>query len=258
MFKLIKNEMLKLHARKSIYMFIGFLIALEVASVFAIRSWLPIKERFASYVSFTNMTFGMVAGLVTIFGIVIATRIISDEFQKGTIKQLLIRPRKRITILFSKYITTILTVIFVCFISLVISILIGLIFFGGEKEDLTIRMLLKIVTYKTLPILFHTTFAFFLANVFRKSVLPLIITLVIFFLEGSINYILFKNFKEVAQFSVFSHLNLEMYDSNVLISDGTTPLFTNFNFTTSLIYIILHFAILLIVSSTLFQKRDVL
>ncbi|MBE7106661.1 ABC transporter permease [Bacillus cereus] len=258
MFKLVKNEMLKLHARKSIYMLIGLIIALEVVAVFAIKSWLPLKERFASYLSFTNMTFEMVAGLVTIFGIALATRIISDEFQKGTIKQLLIRPRKRITILFSKYITTILAVIFVCFISLVVSMIIGLIIFGGEKEDLTLKMLLKIVTYKTLPILFYTTFSFFLANVFRKSVLPLIITLVIFLTQGLINNLLFKMFKEVAQFSVFSHLNLEMYDSNVLINGGTNPLFTNFNFTTSLIFVIIHLALLLIVSSALFQKRDVL
>ncbi|MCU5181893.1 ABC transporter permease [Bacillus toyonensis] len=258
MFKLVKNEMLKLHARKSIYMFIGFLVALEIVSVFAIRSWLPMKERFASYLSFTNMTFAMVAFLVTIFGIALATRIISDEFQKGTIKQLLIRPRKRITILFSKYITTILAMIVVCIISLVASMLIGFVFFGGEKEDLTIRMLLKIVTYKTLPILFYTTFAFFLANVFRKSVLPLIITLVTFFLQGPINNILLKTFEEMTKFSVFSYLNLEMYDSNVLISGGTKPLFTDFNFTTSLIFVITHFAVLLIVSSTLFQKRDVL
>ncbi|KAA0774821.1 MULTISPECIES: ABC transporter permease [Bacillus cereus group] len=258
MFKLVENEMLKLHARKNIYMFIGFLVFLEIVSVFAIRSWLPMKERFASYLSFTNMTFEMVTSLVTIFSIALATRIISEEFQKGTIKQLLIRPRKRITILFSKYLTTILTVIFVCLISLVVSMLIGFVFFGGEKEDLTIRMLLKIVTYKTLPILFYTTFAFFLANIFRKSVLPLIITLFIFFSQGLINTILFKTFKEVAQFSVFSHLNLEMYDSNVLISGGTKSLFTDFNFTTSLIFVIIHFAVLLIVSSTLFQKRDVL
>lgn len=258
MFKLVKNEILKLHARKGTYMFIGFLVALEIVSVFAIRSWLPIKERFASYLSFTNMTFEMVTTLVTIFGIALATRIISEEFQKGTIKQLLIRPRKRITILFSKYITTILTVIFSCFISLVVSMLIGFIIFGGEKEDLTIGMLLKIVTYKTLPILFYTTFSFFLANIFRKSVLPLIITLVILFSQSLINNILFKTFKEVAQFSVFSHLNLEMYDSNVLVNGGAKPLFTDFNFTTSLIFVIIHFGVLLIVSSTLFQKRDVL
>lgn len=258
MLKLVKNELLKLHARKSLYMFIGFLVALEIGSVFAIRSWLPMKERFASYLSFSNSTFEMVITLVTIFGIALATRIISDEFQKGTIKQLLIRPRKRITILFSKYITTILTVIAVCFISLVVSMIIGLIFFGGEKEDLTIKTLLTIVSYKILPMLFYTTFSFFLANIFRKSVLPLIITLVIFFSQGLINTILFKTFKEVALFSVFSHLNLEMYDSNVLVSGGAKPLFTDFNFTTSLIFVIIHFAVLLIVSSALFQKRDVL
>ncbi|PGU02828.1 hypothetical protein COD19_10875 [Bacillus cereus] len=65
------------------------------------------------------------------------------------------------------------------------------------------------VAYKTLPMIFYTTFAFFLANFFRKSVLPLIITLVIFLTQGLINNLLFKMFKEVAHFSVFSHSILQ-------------------------------------------------
>ncbi|OOR05854.1 ABC transporter permease [Bacillus cereus] len=258
MLHLIQNEFLKLHAKKSMYIFIGMLVVLELVAIFAFKPWVPSEERFASFLSFSNTIFGMITMLTTIFGITLASRTITDEFQKGTIKQLLIRPRKRIAILFSKYITVLLVVIVVCIISLVVSMLMGFIVFGGDKEELTIGILLKIVTYKIFPMLFYTTVAFFLANVFRKSVLSLIITLFMFFLQGVILTVLPMMFKGAAKFFVFLHLNLEMYDSNLLINGGIKPPFADFNFTTSLLFVIIHFVVLLIASSTLFQKRDVL
>ena len=64
--------------------------------------------------------------------------------------------------------------------------------------------------------------------------------------------------KGVAKFVVFFHLNLSVYDSNKLVSGGVEPPFTEFTFTTSLLLVVAYFAVLLLVSSVLFQKRDVL
>ncbi|MDR4156950.1 ABC transporter permease, partial [Bacillus cereus] len=55
---------------------------------------------------------GLIMIFATVFGITTASHTITDEFQKVTIKQLLIRPRKRMTFLFSKYITLLLTMLF--------------------------------------------------------------------------------------------------------------------------------------------------
>ena len=79
----------------------------------------------------------------TIFGITTASRTITDEFQKGTIKQLLIRPRKRMTVLFSKYITVLLTMLFIVFASTLIAMIIGLIVMDGSKTELTLGIVLK-------------------------------------------------------------------------------------------------------------------
>ena len=64
--------------------------------------------------------------LLTIIIIVVAASIISEEFNKGTIKQLLIRPYKRETIWFAKFLTTIIVTI----ISMVIISVIAIIIFG--------------------------------------------------------------------------------------------------------------------------------
>lgn len=258
MLKLIQNEFLKLHAKKGMYILMGILVVLEIAMAIIIKKWAPAEVQFSGFVSFSSTMLDLIIVFTTIFGITLAARTITEEFQKGTIKQLLIRPRKRVTVLFSKYVTVILTVLLISIVALIISMLIGLVSFGGGKEELTVVMLLKILVYKMVPVLFYITLSMFLANIFRKSVLPLVITMFVFFLQNTIDMLLMMFAKGVAKFVVFFHLNLNVYDSNKLISGGMEPPFAEFNFTTSLLLVIVYVVVLLAASSALFQKRDVL
>ncbi|WP_243521248.1 ABC transporter permease [Bacillus pseudomycoides] len=258
MFKLIQNELLKLHAKKGMYILIGVIAALEVLGVLLLLKWGEAKDFNGTYLDFTKSDIGLILLFATIFGITIASRTITEEFQKGTIKQLLIRPRKRIMILFSKYISVLITMLFIIFAGTLIAMIIGAIAMDGGKTDLTLGILLKSISYQLLAPFFFATLAFFLANVFRKSVLPLIITLFLFFLQGPINIVLMMFAKGIAKFVVFFHLNLSVYDSNKLISGGAEPPFIEFNFTTSLLLVLAYFVVLLAASSVLFQKRDVL
>ncbi|PGV64254.1 ABC transporter permease [Bacillus cereus] len=258
MFKLIQNEFLKLHAKKGMYILIGVITALEILGVLGMLKWGGGNEFKGSYFDFVSSEIGLIILFATIFGITIASRTITDEFQKGTIKQLLIRPRKRIIVLFSKYITVLLTILFIIFASTLIAMIIGGIVMDGSKTELTLGIVLKTIVYQLLSPFFFATLAFFLANVFRNSVLPLIITMFLFFLQGVINMVLMMFAKGVAKFVVFFHLNLSVYDSNKLVSGGMEPPFTEFTFTTSLLLVVVYFAVLLVASSVLFQKRDVL
>ncbi|PFU39842.1 ABC transporter permease [Bacillus cereus] len=258
MFKLIQNEFLKLHAKKGMYILIGVIALLEILGVLAMMKWGDENEFKGSYLDFASSETGLITLFATIFGITIASRMITDEFQKGTIKQLLIRPRKRITILFSKYITVLLTIVFIIFANMFIAMIIGGIVKDGSKTELTLGIVMKSTLYQVLSPFFFATLAFFLANVFRKSVLPLIITMFLFFLQGPINMVLMMFAKGVAKFVVFYHLNLSVYDSNKLVSGGMEPTFTEFTFTTSFLLVAAYFAVLLVASSVLFQKRDVL
>ena len=258
MFKLIQNEFLKLHAKKGMYILIGVIALLEILGAVVLAKWGEAGSLSGSYLDFVSLDIGLIMIFTTIFGITTASRTITDEFQKGTIKQLLIRPRKRMTVLFSKYITVLLTMLFIVFASTLIAMIIGLIVMDGSKTELTLGIVLKTILYQLLSPFFFATLAFFLANVFRKSVLPLIITMFLLFLQGAINMALMMFAKGVAKFVVFFHLELRAYDSNKLISGGVEPTFTEFTFTTSLLLVAAYFVVLLVASSALFQKRDVL
>ncbi|AKE15770.1 MULTISPECIES: ABC transporter permease [Bacillus] len=258
MFKLIQNEFLKLHAKKGMYILIGVIALLEILGAVVLAKWGEAGSLNGSYLDFVSSDIGLIMIFATIFGITTASRTITDEFQKGTIKQLLIRPRKRMTVLFSKYITVLLTMLFIVFASTLIAMIIGLIVMDGSKTELTLGIVLKTILYQLLSPFFFATLAFFLANVFRKSVLPLIITMFLFFLQGAINMVLIMFAKGVAKFVVFNHLDLRAYDSNKLINGGMEPTFTEFTFTTSLLLVAAYFVVLLVASSALFQKRDVL
>ncbi|MED1565240.1 ABC transporter permease [Bacillus paramycoides] len=258
MFKLIQNEFLKLHAKKSMYILIGVVAVLEILGVLVMLKWGEGNEFKGSYLDFASSEIGLIILFATIFGITIASRTITDEFQTGTIKQLLIRPRKRIMILFSKYISVLLTITFIVFAGMLIAMIVGAIIMDGSKTELTLGIALKSILYQLLSPFFFATLAFFLANVFRKSVLPLIITLFFFFLQRPIKMMLMMLAKGSAKFVVLFHLNLNVYDGNKLINRGAEPPFTEFTFTTSLLLVVAYFAVLLVASSVLFQKRDVL
>ncbi|PFD41570.1 ABC transporter permease [Bacillus cereus] len=258
MFKLIQSEFLKLHAKKSMYILIGVVAVLEILGVLVMLKWGEGNEFKGSYLDFASSEIGLIILFATIFGITIASRTITDEFQKGTIKQLLIRPRKRIMILFSKYISVLLTITFIVFAGMLIAMIVGAIIMDGSKTELTLGIALKSILYQLLSPFFFATLAFFLANVFRKSVLPLIITLFFFFLQRPIKMMLMMLAKGSAKFVVLFHLNLNVYDGNKLINRGAEPPFTEFTFTTSLLLVFAYFAVLLVASSVLFQKRDVL
>ncbi|PGS77372.1 ABC transporter permease [Bacillus cereus] len=258
MYKCIQNEFLKLHAKKGIYILIGVIVALEILGTLAILKWGKGDEFKGSYLDYAIAELGLVVLFATIFGITLAARTITEEFQKGTIKQLLIRPRKRATVFYSKYITVLLTIFFIVFASMVFAMIIGGIVMDGSKTELTLGIFLKIIVYQLVSPFFFATLAFFLANIFRKSVLPLLITLFLFFLQKAINMMLMTFVPGVAKFAIFSHLNLNVYDSNTVINGGEKPLFEEFTFTTSFLLVIVYFAVLLVASSLLFQKRDIL
>ena len=60
----------------------------------------------------------------------IAGTIVSEEFNKGTIKLLLVKPYTRNKILLSKFITTLIMIVFVIIVTITMQILIGGVLFG--------------------------------------------------------------------------------------------------------------------------------
>ena len=75
--------------------------------------------------------------IIVIFIIIyLASTIIYEEYSSGTIKNLLVKPHRRSTILFSKIITTIFVTLFITIIIILFQYLIGGIIFGFDSYSL--------------------------------------------------------------------------------------------------------------------------
>ena len=70
--------------------------------------------------------------MILIIIIIVSGSIVSEEFSKGTIKLLLVKPYSRTKILLSKYITSLLMIVFAIVFILLAQLIIGGIFFGYD------------------------------------------------------------------------------------------------------------------------------
>ena len=79
-------------------------------------------DMFSSYELFIIITVVLIAGAI-----------VSEEFNKGTIKLLLVRPYRRTKILFAKFIVVMLTIIFIMLAVGIMQFIVGGIFFGFDS-----------------------------------------------------------------------------------------------------------------------------
>ncbi|MFD3447533.1 ABC transporter permease [Microbacteriaceae bacterium 4G12] len=252
--KLIQNEFLKLHAKKTIYFFTGFLVLFSAFLLLVAKKWLPPKMGIDHPLDFASLVVDGSMNFIVIFGIVLASKTLTEEFQKGTIKQLLIRPKKRIAVLLSKYIVTLLTVVGIIAFLAAVALLMGVIGFHGGTADLTFSTFIKSIVYHLPMMFFYATFAFLLGTLFRSSVLPLVASIFLLFSQNMITLLIGRY--AWSKYVVTLHLNLSMYDSK--LNGGMEPLVKGFTLTTSLLLICAYIAVFLLISSTVFKKKDIL
>lgn len=82
MFKLIQNEFLKLHAKKRNVYFNWCYCSIGDFGSFSDAEMGDGSEFKGSYLDFASSEIGLITLFATIFGITIASRMITDEFQK--------------------------------------------------------------------------------------------------------------------------------------------------------------------------------
>lgn len=205
----------------------------------------------------TNFT-----GIATLFTIVIAAGIVSNEFSWGTVKLLLIRPVSRSKILLSKYVSTILFALFMLVLLFSFSYLIGILLFGFSGADLPYlayqegqvvekNMITHIITlfgFQSVNLVMMVTFAFMISTVFRSSSLAIGISLFLMF-TGPQLVQLFSNY-DWAKYILFAHTNLQQYMDGTPVVEGMTMSF-------SVIMLILYFVLFIALSWVIFNKRDV-
>ncbi|MBD7907682.1 ABC transporter permease [Sporosarcina sp. Sa3CUA8] len=204
-----------------------------------------------------NPSVGSIALLLTV---IVAAGIVASEFSQGTIKMLLTRPVKRWKIMTSKYLAILLFGILLMLIGFITTILSAFIFFpseggqalaisGGNVVEVSIwshglyMLLLSFVN-----VIITATFAFMIGSVFRSSGMAIGLSLFIYF-TGNVIVSLLSRF-EIVKYLLFTHMDLTIYESNFVLNDDITLPF-------SLAVLAVYLIVFLIVSYTVFTKRDI-
>ena len=222
----------------------------------------------------TNTLKGILENFYTQFGIflivvvvMIAGTIVSEEFNKGTIKLLLVKPYTRNKILMAKAITTLIMIIFIIVVTLVMQILIGGIIFGFDSlsepvvaynfntntmEEMNIFANLGVQTLTQLPmIILLATLAFAISTLFTNSTLAITISLLGYMAASIINQLAMAYNLEFMKYFVTMNWDLSIY------ANGALPYMQGMSMTMSIIICVVYFLIMMIPTFIVFKKRNI-
>lgn len=220
-----------------------------------------------SYVDYSMWSFidesSLMITFVGLFVIIIASGIVANEYSRGTIKMLLVKPYKRWKILLSKYITVILSLLFLLAILFITAAITGALFFGlGDTsavyltyengqviEQSLLLYLIKLYVLSSVSTLLLATMAFMISAVFRTSGLAVGISIFLL-LVGPIVTSNLANHIEWTKYTLFANTDLMQYLEGTVLMDGMTLEF-------SLVILAIHLILFLAISFYLFNNRDV-
>ena len=204
---------------------------------------------------------------ILIVGIVIAGSIVSDEFNKGTIKLLLVKPYNRVKILLAKLIVSISIIIITIIVIAIAQLLIGSIVFGfdslstpaivynfdtNQVETLNVFAYVALVGICKLPIyILLTTLAFACSTIFTNTALAVAVPFLGYMGANLINQLaIMYKIKQVIYF-VTPNWDLTQF------LFGGTPLFKELTLPFSISICIIYFLIMVAISCIVFKKRDI-
>lgn len=204
---------------------------------------------------------------ILVFIIMIAGGIVSDEFNKGTIKMLLVRPYHRCKILLSKFIVCLIMLIFIMFFIAIGQFIVGGIILGfdslsvpaiiynyatSQVQTMSIPMYIVIAGLAKLPMyILLMTLAFACSTIFINTAVSIVIPLLGYMGSSIINQLaIVYNIKPINYF-VTPNWDLTSYLFGGLSQfEGLVPSF-------SISICIIYFAIMFVTSFAVFRKRNI-
>ena len=199
--------------------------------------------------------------------IMIAGTIVSEEWGKGTIKLLLVKPYTRTQILLSKFLTVLIISAFVIVSTILMQILVGGILFGFESlfepvvvynlstnviQEMNIFAYLGIQTLTQLPIIILlATLAFAISTIFSNSALAITVSLLGYMGASIINQLAMAYNLTFMKYFVTMNWDLSQY------LFGGLPYMEGMNLITSIIICVIYLLIMLIPTFIIFKKRNI-
>lgn len=199
--------------------------------------------------------------------VLVAGAIISDEFNKGTIKLLLVRPYKRSKILLAKFITVLITLLATIIVVCILQFIISGIFFGFNSLNIPVveynfnsekiiemsifkKMLIQIAGKLPIYILLGTL-AFSLSTLFNNTAVAISVTLLGYMSSDIINQ--FAHYFKIKWLKFFVTPNwdfTQFYFGKLPNMEGITLLF-------SAAICLVYFIIMLTYSFLVFKHRNI-
>ena len=199
--------------------------------------------------------------------VMIAGTIVSEEFNKGTVKLLLIKPYSRAKILLSKYITILIMTVFAIVIILLMELIVGGIVFGFDSLSVPVLEynfntsqleILNIFTYVGIEILTQlpmiillATLAFALSTIFTNSALAITISLLGFMSPSIINALVIQY--KVGFMKYFVTMNWDL--SGYLF--GTLPSMEGMTMGFSIVMCFIYLFAMLIPTFIIFKRKNI-
>ncbi|MBN3553897.1 DUF2705 family protein [Fictibacillus nanhaiensis] len=205
-----------------------------------------------------------ISSLIGLFVIVVASDIVSNEFAKGTIKMLLIRPYSRWKILLSKFVATLGFAFVMWLVVIVATWLVGGLAYGfggmdqsylitaddGQvKERLIVEYVFANIGVEFIELTTLVAMSFMISTLFMSNSVAIGVAMFTLF-AGNIIVTLLAN-KDWVIYTLFANMDLSVLidGQNQLVKDLTLPF--------SISVLAVYTAIMLAITFTVFQKRDV-
>ena len=204
---------------------------------------------------------------IIIFIIMIAGGIVSSEFEKGTVKMLLVKPYKRGKILLAKYIVSLLMILFIFVITVVFQVIVGGVVFGFDSLSIpavvynfntnsvvTYNMFeyVLIIAVNKLPIyVLLTTLSFALSSIFANTVIAVVLPILGNVACAVINQL--ASVYSIRELAVFPTLNWDF--SQFLFGRLPAYEFTSLGF--AVCVCVVYWAIMVSVAWIAFRKREI-
>ena len=216
--------------------------------------------------TFLNL-FGNYELFILIVGIVIAGSIVSEEFNRGTIKLLLVKPYNRVKILISKFIVCMIILIITIAFIYVFQLVVGGVINGFDGfstpaivynfdtntvETMNLLAYVALIGICKLPIyILLTTLAFTCSTIFTNTALAVSVPFLGYIASSLINqFALLYNIKGIIYFVTPNwDLSYFLFGGTPLFKELTVP----FSITICLIYLL----IMLVISCIVFKRRDI-
>lgn len=205
--------------------------------------------------------------MILVMTVLVAGSIVSEEFSKGTIKLLLVKPYTRTKILFSKFLTVLIMILFAIITPLIMQLIVGSIYNGfnglttpvivynyetGLTEVLNLFKYFGLMTISVLPkLIIIATVAFTLSTLFISTSIANTLTIVAVFGSSLINA--FAEFYEIDILKYFITLN---WDWSYYLFGGSSP-YKGVAFSFSVVISLIYFIVMLLITTIVFKKKNI-